>query len=312
MAEEQQAVPEVKTESVDTIQVVTSDGLREFTNSKNPQVEQEAQTEDADDEREETPTETAEASATQQEEGERLPKKQLSKKQIELNERFSKITAEKNAAIQKAAERERELAELRSKYEPPAAVPDVEPDPAKYTDAKEYAEDYASWKIGANKAKERQEAEQRTRAGLLERFNKERDTLKSSVDDWDARVAEKSHIQMHSEVIDHIMESDYPAQIFYEMTAEDAERINNLPTMRARLREVTRMEEKLRKSGAEQSAPAKTAQTAEVSKAPPPINPIKSTHSDPPNKVDKDGNFVGTQEEYEKARRAGKIGAAYH
>lgn len=240
------------------------------------------------------------------------PEKKLSKWQIENNERFSKLTAERNAAAERATAAERAATELRTKYEPPAAIPESEPDPTKYTDAKLYAEDYSNWKDGQRRMSEAAEAQRREGLAVQQRFEKDRDAFKATVPDWDARAALKANVQMHGEVISAIMESDHPAQIFYEMTPEDCDRINKLPTMRARLREITRMEAKISKGGAE-AAPAAVAakaapiEEAEVSRAPAPINPIKAVHQEPSNKVDKDGIFTGSQDEYEKFRREGKI-----
>lgn len=233
------------------------------------------------------------------------PDKPLSKKQIEANERFSKLTQERNAANERAAAKEREIDALRAKYEPPAQIPQTEPDPTQYEDAKVYAEDYSNWKDGQRRQAEAQAAEQRQKQATQARFEADREKFKATVTDWDARAQTKANVQMNAEVIDAIMESDFPAQIFYELTPDDAVRINNLPTMRARLREINRMEAKI--AAGSTAAPAAAASTVELSKAPPPINPLKGNAPAVTNRVDKDGNYTGSQEQYEKDRREGKL-----
>jgi len=323
------AAPAVPAENArpDTTVVVTSDTMQEYTEARNsggefkpadaPAPESQAKAEEQA--AVEPPVQTDNAV---HEDGIWKPKegKPLSKRQIEANERFAKVTADRNAANARAEAALREAAELRAKYEPPAAVPQDEPDPTKYDDAKKYAEDYSNWKDGQRRTAEAAAAAQREAQTVQERFNKDRDTFKATVNDWDTRVGERQgpDWNMHGEVISAILESDFPAKIIYDLTKEDVARINAMPTMRARLREITRMEQKIAKGG-ESAAPAGKTESkpvieeSEISAAPEPVTPITAKHSLPSNKVDKDGNFIGTQEEYEKFRREGKIGnTKYH
>lgn len=321
-----EAVTQVETKpaapaAADSIVVVTGETMEAFTEArgsgsefKSPDAPKPAPQASAEEgARVEEHTEVVEEGADP---GAVKPEKKLSKWQIENNERFAEQTQKRKDAETAAETARREIAALRAKYEPPAAIPESEPDPTKYTDAKLYAEDYSNWKDGQRRMSEAAEAQRREAVAVQERFNKDRDAFKATVPDWEERAALKANVQMHGEVISAIMESDFPAQIMYELTPEDCDRINKLPTMRARLREVTRLEAKIAKGGAE-AAPAAVARAApieevEISQAPAPVRPIKAVHQEPSNKVDKDGNFTGSQDEYEAYRRAGKIGEKYH
>jgi hypothetical protein len=287
----------------DTIQVVTSDSMQSFTEAHNAGEEFKETKADAPvveaktDAVEETPEPPVEVENATHEEGIWKPKegKPLSKRQIEANERFAKVTKERNDAHAAAEIARQDAAALRAKYEAPAVVPQEEPNPENYTDAKLYANDVYEWKRGQERAAEFAAAKQREAASVQERFNKDRDAFKATVPDWDEREKVREGLKMHNEVISAIMDEDNPAAVLYALVPEEVARINAIPLLRNQIKEIARIADKVGKT-----APVKTqaqASTVEVSQAPPPINPIKAVHQEPSNKVDKDGNYTGTQEE---------------
>jgi len=308
---------ETKPTAPDTTVIVTGDTMQAFTESR---------TSGGEFKPEETPKPAPQAQTEENDHAEAEPKpgepkKPLSKWQIENNERFSKVTAERKAAEERAAAAERERDELRAKITPAPKVdePDARPDPEKYKDASgnfdafKYAEDLAGWKVNdtlrARAAAEVQEKQQREAQSILDRFNKNRDEFKATVPDWDARAAVNP--QMHGEVISAIVESDFGPQMFYELSGDLAlvKKINEMPNMRDRLRAIGRLEAKYEKASGTEAKETRTAPASDeqLSRAPDPISPIKTTHSAPASRVDKDGNYIGSQEEYERDRKAGKL-----
>lgn len=309
----------------DSIVVVTGETMEAFTEARGsgsefkspdaPKPAPQAKVEAVDDVEAAKPVETENAV---HEDGIWKPKegKPLSKKQIEANERFSKATNARKEAETRATMAEQQVAALKAKYEAPAAPVDVEPDPQKYTDAKVFAEDYYNWKENEKRRVAFAESEQRAAAALEERFKKDLESFKPTISDWDEREAARKNLQMHKMTIFAIQDSDYPARIFHEMTAEKVAEINAMNVAK-QVKEIHKIEDRIAKElgkGGETAAVAKIApvEEVEVSQAPAPVKPIKAVHQEPSNKVDKDGNFIGTQDEYEAYRRAGKIGEKYH
>jgi hypothetical protein len=305
MAEQQAATPPDTTVTVtgETMQAYTEAKLSggEFKPEAAPKAAPQAPAEEGDIDAPEPPV--AEAA---EEPGE--PKKELSAKQVKANERWKAHEKARIDAEAKADAAVREAAALRAKYEPPVQAPEVEPDPVKYTDAKKYAEDYFNWKEGARVKAETAARAQTAAQAVQDRFNKSREEFKKTHADWDERAKAKSGAQMHNEVISAIMESDFPVEIMYDLTPEEITRINNMPNMRDRLRAIGKMEAKYAKAAEPAKEPVKAAAPvvdeldteAEVSAAPPPIKPLNGKSAGADALEDKDGNFVGNQEQFEK------------
>ena len=85
-----------------------------------------------------------------------------------------------------------------------------------------------------------------------------------------------------------------------------ADQLNKMSAGRA-LKEIGKLEVAL--SGEKTPAKAETkASVAEISKAPAPITPIKGgTTAETGSKLDSEGNFHGTYDEWKRLRQAGKI-----
>lgn len=254
------------------------------------------------------------------------PADKEAKKKGRLNERFSELTqakkqaeekAEKASAELKAAREAREAAERRAnelaaKYEPPK--PDEigpEPVPEQFTDVGEYAKalkDYTADKTrrdDARAASEKAAAEERQR--VADSFIKRQADFKDATPDY-SEVLSNSDVKVSEEIRDAIVESDVGPQILYHLAKNPdvGESLGKMSIARA-LRELGKIEAKLSGDPAPDRANKPAASVAEISKTPAPISPLKGTSAIAATKVDTNGNFYGTYEEYKKLRAAGKI-----
>ena len=313
-----EAIQQEKSAPPDTTVVVTGATMQEYTEARasggefkpagDPKPEPQANAEEQEQAGETDPPEqSTEAEPKIGEDGK--PVKELTAKQIKANERWKAREEAIKTAENRATAAERRAQELQAKYEPPAKIPEAEPDPTKYTDAKQYAEDYANYRDAQRQAKEAQERAQTERVATQNRFNQRRDELKKTVTDWDERSQANAGIQMATEVIDAIMDSEVNAEIVYELTPAEIGKINAMPKMRDKIRAIGRLEAKILagKGETKQAEPERIEAGAEVSKAPEPVRPINATKTGPVSRVDKDGNYLGTQDEFERDYAAGKL-----
>lgn len=250
-------------------------------------------------------------------------------KNHELNQRFSELTEARKAAEKKAeelaakhkAEREaREKAEadakaLREKYEPPKSDEiGPEPLPSQFTDVNEYSKALKDWtaenvrREDARKAAEERAAQER--AKIAQDWQKRQTEAKASIEDYE-KVISESDVKVSNEVRDAILESDVGPQLLYHLAKnpEVAEKIGSMTVGRA-LKELGRLEVKLSGGTAESGPKSEKTErnaVAEISKAPPPISPLKAGAGEMMPRVDGDGNFHGTYEEWKALRKAGKI-----
>ena len=203
------------------------------------------------------------------------------------------------------AKAEQERNELKAKYEPPQSMEiGAKPDPAKYTDLTVYSDDLEKW--AANKARveaAKENTERQAKAAqesALKNWNERQAAVQAEIPDYAAKIA-ASPIQVSNEMRDAILESEVGPKILYHFAEhpEVAEALGKL-TVRKMLVEFGRLEASL---GSAEKPQTKSAPVAEVSKAPPPITPLKGSSPGTGTKVDAAGNWTGTFEEY-KAQRA--------
>lgn len=293
------------------VTVVTPDNFDAFVKDTLPQKPEESVEEST-----EAKTDDAEAEAKGDDD---QPKKkngiqerisEITAKRKEAEERAEKLAAERKAAADRAEKAEREAAELRAKYEPPKTDElGPEPQPSQFSDVGEYAKALKYWTAESvrieNVKKEREEANKRAQEALQASWQKSLEAAKKDIPDFDDVIA-KSEVKVSDQVRDAILESEVGAHILHHLAKnpDEAERIGKLTVGRA-LKEIGKLEDRL-------SKPAKSDATgetkiAEISKAPPPISPLKGANAPTGNKVDADGNFYGSYEEYKRLRQAGKI-----
>ena len=244
-------------------------------------------------------------------------------KKHELNERFSELTearkaaekrAEEQSARAKALQEERdkaakEAADLKAKYEPPKAE-EPEPQPSQFTDINEYAKAIKDWTAENTRREDaKKAAEQRVEAerqAVTKAWNERLAKTKTEIEDYET-VINDSSVKVSNEVRDAILESDIGPQLLYHFAKnpDDADRIGQMTVGRA-LKELGKLEAKL-SGGTAEPAPKRETSVAEISKAPAPISPLKGSSTQIQPKMDADGNFHGTYEEWKAFRRSGKI-----
>jgi hypothetical protein len=246
------------------------------------------------------------------------------KKKGKLNERFSELTKarkeaeakaeaarnEAKAAREAAEQAAREAAALKAKYEPVKTEPDPEPQPGQFADVNEYSKALKDWTADQTRREDAAKAEQvraRQEAEKVGQAWQERQkAVKAEIEDYETTIAE-SAVKVSDQVRDAIVESDVGPQILYHLAKnpEVADRIAGMTVGRA-LREIGKIEASLEGSK-ETKAEAKVA-VAEVSKAPPPINPLKGANApvvrlSGSDEVPKNLSY----EQWKKLRQSGKI-----
>ena len=290
--------------------VVTSENLAEF-NAKKMGLADRAPVEAVV---EKTPTEPTESQsqseplgedeATATEERKRNPKLEL---------RFEKITKQREEARQEA-KREREaresleakVRELEGKASPKAETqPTGEPKPENFSDMYEYAKALTDYRVeqrmGEEKQKEAQAKQQAEREKVISAWTDRVKAAKSEMPDFDDMVG-SADVVVSNEVRDAIFESEVGPRILYHLAEnpEYAEKLSSM-TVASALRNIGKLEAQFEKT----EPTSKTV--VGKSKAPAPINPIRSAANGRDVPLTSDGKFEGSYQAYKAARMAGRI-----
>jgi hypothetical protein len=116
-------------------------------------------------------------------------------------------------------------------------------------------------------------------------------------------MVSSSDIVVPNHIRDAILESDVGPQILYHLASnqDQARTFNDMSAAQA-LRAIGKLEAKF-----EKSETSKPERSVVKSKAPAPINPIKSSNATADNLVNSKGEFHGTYAAWKAARQAGKI-----
>jgi hypothetical protein len=298
----------MSSEQRETTQVVTSENQAEFFAQKLNLAPEET-TEAADD------AEPIESEVENEPEAEdEAPAIENEGKPSKLKARFSELTRQREQA-RADAQRERDarealearLAALEQGQAPrQALVADAKPTPDQFTDAFEYAEALAEFSAErALKERDRQDQErkaQEQQAKVVQTWTKRLEAAKAEIDDFDEMVA-SSDVVVPNHIRDAILESDVGPQILYHLASnqDQARTFNDLTPAQA-LRAIGKLEAKF-----EKSETSKPERSVVKSKAPAPINPIKSSNATADNLVNSKGEFHGTYAAWKAARQAGKI-----
>ena len=288
-------------------QVLTSENAAEFYANRLGLAESPAPAEAVEESAE--PTEEVEQSEPEEAEAEAKPQEER-KQNPKLERRFSEITKQREEARQEA-QREREaraalearLAALEKQSQPEQAVTsDQEPQPSQFTDAFEYAKALAEYtadkRIAEMKQEEAKAKEAVERQKVIDQWTQKVEKAKAELPDFDDIVA-SSDVVVNDDIRDAILESDVGPQILYHLAENDevAKKIAGLSPKQA-LREIGKLEARFEKT--------ETAPTVAKSKAPAPINPIKSSgKADLP--ISANGEFHGSYQAWKAARQAGRI-----
>ena len=266
----------------------------------------------------ENPTEpTEEAEEQSGQESDEIKATEEKKSNPKLEKRFSELTKQREEA-RKEAQREREqreslenrLKELEERATPrPVEIQEnVKPQPHQFNDAFEYAEALAEWSTEqALINRDKQEAERRAqeeRNKVLDGWNKRLNDAKADLPDFDDMVA-SSDVVVNDHIRDAILESDVGPQILYHLAEnpELADKLNSGSPISA-LRQIGRLEAQFERK---EAPVAETKPSVARSKAPAPINPIKTGSGVVDVGVDSNGEFHGTYQQWREARKNGKV-----
>ena len=266
----------------------------------------------------ENPTEpTEEAEEQSGQESDEIKATEEKKSNPKLEKRFSELTKQREEA-RKEAQREREqreslenrLKELEERATPrPVEIQEnVKPQPHQFNDAFEYAEALAEWSTEqALINRDKQEAERRAqeeRNKVLDGWNKRLNDAKAELPDFDDMVA-SSDVVVNDHIRDAILESDVGPQILYHLAEnpELADKLNSGSPISA-LRQIGRLEAQFERK---EAPVAESKPSVARSKAPAPINPIKTGSGVVDVGVDSNGEFHGTYQQWREARKNGKV-----
>ena len=264
---------------------------------------------------EETPTEPVleEVSGSEPEEAKEEAKPEGERKQNpKLERRFSEITKQREEA-RKEAQREREqrqaleerLAALERQTQPQKAAPvDEEPQPSQFQDAFEYAKALAEYSTEkALQERDRRDAEEKAaaqRQKVYETWGQKVQQAKAELPDFDDMVA-SSDVVVSDSIRDAILESDVGPKILYHL-AENSDLAKKIAGMteKAAMKELGKLEARF-------EAKPEEVKPVVKSKAPAPIQPIRTAAGVADVAIDSNGQFHGTYSQWKAARKQGRI-----
>jgi len=232
----------------------------------------------------------------------------LTQKRKEAEERAERLANETKTERESRIKAEQEVLALRLKYEPPKSE-ELGPEPTvdQFKDVVEFTKAIKDWTaektLKDQRDKALKEAAENHAKKVMENWNKNETAVKTELSDYEETV-KNAHTLISDELRDAILESDIGPKLRYHLAKNPdvTEKLLSL-TVPKMLKEIGKLEVEL---GGAVKPPIKSA-VSEVSKAPAPITPLKGIASVPSNKIDSDGNFSGTYEEWKKLRREGKI-----
>ena len=287
--------------------IVTSENLAEF----NAQRTGLADPEPSEAVEEAEPQETEEQSEPTEVESKAAPTEER-KQNPKLEKRFSEITKQREAARAEAkAEREAKeslevrLREVEGRLQPQAEVKsEIEPQPEQFTDMYEYAKALTDYRVDVRLKEEKQkEVNNRIAAEREKVINTWADrvqTAKKEIPDFEDMVG-SADVVVSNEVRDAIFESEVGPRILYHL-AENPEIGQKLQgmTLTAALKAIGKLEAKF-----ETTEPI--SKTVGKSKAPAPINPIRSAANGRDVNLTANNEYHGSYQAWKAARLAGRI-----
>jgi hypothetical protein len=230
----------------------------------------------------------------------------------EAKAEIDKAAAEAKSAREEADKAAKEAAALRAKYEPPKSTElGPKPTPDKYQSVDAYSDALIEWaedKARIEDAAKQAEAKQVTeREAVVKAWNERQEAIKTEVPDYAEKIA-NSGVKVSDQMRDAIVESDNGPRILYHL-AENPELADALGKMTVgkMLREIGKLDGTFGGTVKPDPKSEKKTPIAEISKAPAPITPLRGGNAGSGNKMDSNGNFTGTFEEYKALRNAGKI-----
>jgi hypothetical protein len=234
------------------------------------------------------------------------------KRNPKLEIRFEKITKQREEA-RAEAQKEREaresleakVRELESRSQPQKAQSSEEPRPEQFTDMYEYAKALTDYKVDQRLGEEKQKVEQAKieaqRQEVINTWTKRVQSAKSEIPDFEEMVG-SADVTVSNEIRDAIFESDVGPQLLYHLAEnpEIAEKLQGM-TLTTALRTIGKLEAQFEKTEPQ------TKTVVGRSKAPAPINPIRSAANGRDVPLTSYGKFEGSYQAYKAARMAGRI-----
>jgi hypothetical protein len=234
------------------------------------------------------------------------------KRNPKLEIRFEKITKQREEAREEARkEREQresleaKVKELEGRNQPQKVEAAEEPRPEQFTDMYEYAKALTDYKVDQRLGEEKQKVEQAKaeaqRQQVINTWAKRVESAKAEMPDFEAMVG-SADVVVSNEVRDAIFESDVGPQVLYHLAENPdiAEKLQGM-TVTSALRTIGKLEAQFEK------AEPQTKTVVGKSKAPAPINPIRSAANGRDVNLTSDGNFHGSYQAWKAARLAGRI-----
>jgi hypothetical protein len=193
---------------------------------------------------------------------------------------------------------------LEAQFQPKAEpVFETEPLPEQFSDMYEYAKALTDYRVEQRLQEEKQKEVQAKAAAehskLIDAWGQRVKAAKAEMPDFDDMV-NSTDVTVSNEVRDAIFESDVGPRILYHL-AENPDYAVKLQgmTLTAALRAIGRLEAQYEKTDAKP--------VVGKSKAPAPINPIRSAANGRDVNLTSDGQFHGSYQAWRAARLAGKI-----
>lgn len=224
----------------------------------------------------------------------------------------------RRAAEERAAELERENAELKAKSRPAPVEEKAEPKPEDFKTVAEYTDALTDYKVEKKfKAEQERLAREKAEAEAKradDEFRARVAKAKEKLPDFEEvmeQLASTERDKMYSDVLAYMKESDLGPQLMYHLAThpEELDRINKLSPRRA-IAALGKLEEKLEapKSEAKPNEAKPEVKATLVSQAPPPITPIEGksapVHKDPATMSFKElREYERQQEATRRARR---------
>jgi hypothetical protein len=244
------------------------------------------------------------------------------KKKTKMSERMHELAERARKAEERAEAADKKAKELEEKYSKPKVdekkEEDKKPKREDFSDAFEYAEKLADWTVRqrlkeqaeAQEKKSKQEAEEKR----ISSWNEKLSQARKDIPDYDETL-DSSKVLVSEEVKEAILESDVGPKILLHLAKnpDEAEKIAKMTVGNA-YKAIGRIEAKIQDvpPPKEEEKP-KVEPKAEVSKAPPPISPLKGASApvDTASKFTENKNTIVSSTnnlaEYKEARRSGKI-----
>lgn len=205
-------------------------------------------------------------------------------KKNRFQERISELVDKRRAAESEAEQAKREAAELRARLESLTARAEPvkeEPRPSreKFASDEDYIEAVAEWKADQRLAKrEREQAEAQAKAQqeqLANQWKRNVEKAKAEIDDF-ADVIGKSEVALPGHLHQALLESEVGPHLAYYFAKhpDEAKRFAAMSPTTA-LRQLGKLEDRMMEDDAPAEPKPKAKPAPEVSKAPPPVTPVK-------------------------------------